>query len=185
MRGGGRRTYHHTSEAAVGQPRRAKPCHWAGSSQMHSHGGTAYQQAQGSCARGGLEEDTAPQRPVGGRAPHTTRRKLLWASNDAPSHAIAHAAVHYNPTEAQRIIRRRVVAHGAGLRWIRRRTHGRDEGAAQQHKAEVGVGQPRRAKPRHCTGSNLPYLSGGTLSFWAQGGRAWGGLKWICRRKRA
>ncbi len=82
-----------------------------------------YHRAQGNRARGGLEVDTAPQRAVRGREPHTsTRRRPVWASHDAPSHATAQAAAHYIPTEANCIIGRRVVAHGAGLRWIRRRS---------------------------------------------------------------
>ena len=70
--------------------------------------------------------DSAPQRALRGRAPHTTtRRRPLWASHVAPSHAITQAAVNYILTEAQRLIGRRVVAHGAGLKWIRRRSEER------------------------------------------------------------
>ena len=73
-----------------------------------------------ACAHGGgLDVDMAPQ---GERAPHTTtRRRPLWASHDASSRAIAQAAVNYTPTEVKRLIGRRARAHGADLKWIRRR----------------------------------------------------------------
>ena len=64
----------------MGQPRRVKPRHCAGSSQLHPYGGEASHWAQGTCTWGGLEVDTAPQ---GERAPpSSTRRRPLWACQD-------------------------------------------------------------------------------------------------------
>jgi len=66
--------------------------------------------------------------------PTLTPQKRLWACHDEPSRAIAQTAVNYTPIEAHRFIGRRVVAHGAGLRWIRRRSRERAPPTLTQRK---------------------------------------------------
>ena len=121
IRGGGA-SPPHTLEAVVGPPRRIKPRHCVGSSRLHPHGGAASHWAQGRRTRGGLEEDTAPQRA------------------------------------------------------------GRGEGAAHHHLSKAVVGQPRRAKLRHCASSNQLQPHGDLASDWAQERRKRACLKWIRHR---
>ena len=166
----------------MGQPRRTKPRHCTGSSQLHLHGSTVYHRAQGNRAWGGLEVDTAPQRAVRGREPHTsTRRRPVWASHDAPSHAIAQAAVHYIPTEAQCLIGRRVVAHGAGLRWIRRRSGERPPPTPTRRRL---LWARHNASSHAIAQAAVDYTPTEAQRLFGRRARAHGaGLKWIRRRR--
>ena len=122
---------------------------------------------------------------VGGRAPHiTTRRRPLWASHDASSRAIAQAAVDYIPTEAQCLIGRRVGAHGAGLRWIRRRSARVGERAPHTTTLWGPLWARHDASSRAIAQAAVNYTLTEVKRLIGRRARAHGAdLKWIRRRR--
>ena len=124
--------------------------------------------------------DTAPRRALRGRAPHTTTRwRPLWASHDAPSHAIAHAAVNNTLAKAQRLIGRRVVAHGAGLKCMRCRSGERAPTTTTRRRS---LWASHDAPSRAIAQAAAHHISTEAQSLIGLGVRADGaGLKWIWR----